>query len=561
MIVRAFLAITAQTFWNRIAERVRRMKDPRYAIGTLFAIAYFGWLFFKNRNAGKVFALLHATDLRIDILSAVAFFIMLFAWALPGDSGGLEFSEAEIAFLFPAPLRRRDLLLYKIIRAQPQALISAAAMTVVGLTGSHFIGLWLAFTTLGVYFTLVTLGRARLRLAGISWIKRLVAVVAIAIGIGYAIVRTNTISLRGLHTYQDVMPVLHSMFAQPLPRKLLFVPRTFAAAVFPLSNTMLLLACTGLVLLAITFFVIADRLNVSFEEASLVVARSRQAIRRRLVNRQPGMQVVFPRIPAPPLRDGGRPEVAIVWKNVIAMARTSFGIIVIFSIIIVMMFFAGSFFHGAETREASATMFLIFACTMPFLGPAVFANDLRLDLPRFEVLKSYPLTGERVVAAEIAAPLVVIAAIEIAALAGFFIHGGAKLSFVSTTELMVCTFLFTIPVCALQLLVRNAAPVVFPAWATRSKEDVRGFVVAGQRLLILSMNLAVLGVALLPAAIVLIPCILIAQNFLPGNPIGIALSVMPAVAILAFEVWLGIRFLGGRFDALDVSVDVDVISV
>ena len=48
--------------------------------------------------------------------------LMILAWALPSDSGGLQFSEAEIAFLFPAPLRRRDLLLYKIIRAQPQAL-------------------------------------------------------------------------------------------------------------------------------------------------------------------------------------------------------------------------------------------------------------------------------------------------------------------------------------------------------------------------------------------------------------------------------------------------------
>jgi len=35
--------------------------------------------------------------------------------------GGLDFTETEIAFLFPAPLRRRDILLYKILRAQPQA--------------------------------------------------------------------------------------------------------------------------------------------------------------------------------------------------------------------------------------------------------------------------------------------------------------------------------------------------------------------------------------------------------------------------------------------------------
>ena len=57
---------------------------------------------------------------------------MITAWALPADSGGLEFSETEIAFLFPAPLRRRDILLYKILRAQPQALFSALIMTMLG---------------------------------------------------------------------------------------------------------------------------------------------------------------------------------------------------------------------------------------------------------------------------------------------------------------------------------------------------------------------------------------------------------------------------------------------
>ena len=52
------------------------------------------------------------------------------------------------------------------------------------------------------------------------------------------------------------------------------------------------------------------------------------------------------------------------------------------------------------------------SCLFPLFGPNVFANDLRLDMPRLEVLKSYPISGERLIAAEIAAPLLVISILE-----------------------------------------------------------------------------------------------------------------------------------------------------
>ena len=109
---------------------------------------------------------------------------MITAWALPADSGGLDFTETEIAFLFPAPLRRRDILLYKIVRAQPQALFSALIMTVLGWwRNGLFVGVWAAISVLGVYFTLVSLGRARLRLMHIGFLARLAGVAAIMAGL------------------------------------------------------------------------------------------------------------------------------------------------------------------------------------------------------------------------------------------------------------------------------------------------------------------------------------------------------------------------------------------
>ena len=40
------------------------------------------------------------------------------AWLFPLDSGLLEFSEAEMQFLFPAPVSRRQLLIHRLLRSQ-----------------------------------------------------------------------------------------------------------------------------------------------------------------------------------------------------------------------------------------------------------------------------------------------------------------------------------------------------------------------------------------------------------------------------------------------------------
>jgi len=114
---------------------------------------------------------------------------------------------------------------------------------------------------------------------------------------------------------------------------------------------------------------------------------------------------------------------------------------------------------------------------------------------------------------------------------------------------------------ALQLVIRNAVPVIFPAWAGRTKEDPRGFVVTGQRLILILGNLFILGVALIPAGIVLIPSVLIASHFFKNNIAFMAVMTTPAIAVIAGEVWLGVRALGNRFDALDVSQEFDTAAV
>jgi hypothetical protein len=571
-VIGTFLTVAFLTLKNRLVQGLRRLREPRYLIGAIAGIAYFWFMFFRrSMGTGKAMVLLSKLTIStvvIDCASVVALLLMILAWALPADSGGLEFSETEIAFLFPAPLRRRDVLLYKIVRAQPQAMFSALIMTVLGRwRNGLFIGFWAAISVLSVYFTMVSLGRARLRLMHVGFLARLAGVAAIVAGLYWlAKSQFTPINFRTLKTGPAVINALAAAapFHKPFFRVILFIPRLIASAAIPVSVGMLATSIPIVLALGVVFYYIAAGLNVSFEEASIAVSQKKAARQQQAGGQRSGRSVMFRRAPAPfKLRETGPVETAVVWKNLIALMRNSIGWVVIFAAIMAFMLGISLWAHDMPMYTAIGSMLIFMASVFPLLGPNVFTNDLRLDMPRLEVLKSYPITGERLIAAEIAAPLVVISILEMlfATSASVLIGLGqvSKLTkFVATPQFIVGVLLLTLPVCAVQLVIRNAIPVLFPAWAMRSKDEPRGFVMMGQRLVTMAGNILVLAVALIPAAVVFLPSLWIAFRFFSGNPAFVAVAAMPAVAVLLAEVWIGIKALGAQFEKLDISNESDM---
>ncbi|HEX9163058.1 MAG TPA: putative ABC exporter domain-containing protein [Thermoanaerobaculia bacterium] len=561
----AFALVAFQTFWNRLVARVRKLRQPRYLAGGIAAALYFWFVIFRNAHRhGFSSSGGHVLPLQIELMSLVVLTIMILAWALPADTGGLDFTEAEVAFLFPAPLSRRQLLLYKVIRSQPSTLMTALVMSVFALHG-NFAGLWFAFSTLGIYFMLVSLGRARLRLAGINVIWRIAGVILMLAALSYAATLSfpsmpaDFLSLNGAQPSS----ALHAGWVGAL----LLVPRLFVTAVFPPDVRSFALSAAALFALAAVFFLGAIRLNVSFEEASVAVSRRKAARRNRLIGRRSGTHVMFQRI-GPPFRlaESGPAETAIVWKNVIALLRISLAWVVILTVVLVVAVIAGIAWPVPQTRVSFAFLLAALAGVFPLIGPNIFTNDLRLDLSRIEVLKSYPIAGDRLVAAEIAAPLAVISLFEIAFLGAAsmlvnLVGAPVRMQLLANPQFIVVALLFAVPVCALQLLIRNAVPVVFPGWATRPREDPRGFLMVGQRLVIMAGNLFVLFGALLPAAVVFAPSLWLAMHFFSGSPGLMAVATLPAIALIVVEVWMGTQMLGSQFERLDISADLDTIAV
>ncbi|HEX6088052.1 MAG TPA: putative ABC exporter domain-containing protein [Thermoanaerobaculia bacterium] len=569
---RAFVFVTVRSFRNRFVSRLKRLKNVRYLLSFIAGLAYF-WFFafrhlFDGRSAVRNMGL-PASELFVDLTAVLVLAMMVLAWALPKQSAGLTFSEAEIQFLFPAPITRRQLLFYKILRGQPQVFISAVVMTLVLFRGAKFIGVWACFVALSIYFTLVALGRARLKIAGVGFLVRLPVIAAAAVGLGYLLWRTVDITAIhgiGAKLRPGGVPDLPALFHGPVADTILFLPRFFGQTVLPASVGQLLLSCVVVLAAALLFFELAARTNISVEDASIRTSEKSAARRARMNEQRIGRHVTFPRIP-PPFRvpAGARPEVAIYWKNVTAGLRISSPWVMIMGVC-ALYFVVQSFSTSEPAIRLMMAMFaLMLSATFPFFGSAVFTQDMRLDLQRIELLKSYPISGERLVAAEIAGPLTFLAAVELMMLsvAAIILRTAdlpKRVEFLATPEFVVIALILATPVCAAQLLIRNAVPILVPGWALRAPDEQRGFIVMGQRLVTFAANLLVLLFVLLPAACIVVPGLLIAKFWLGGSMPMVALTTVLAAALLVFEVWLGIKFLGNQFEKLDVTDELDAVA-
>lgn len=567
--IRAFAFVTLRSFRNRIVSRLKRLRNVRYLLSFLVGMAYLWLTAFRHLFSAH-------TPLQrmrippgafyIDIVSVLVLMLMILAWALPEQSAGLTFSEAEIQFLFPAPITRRQLLLYKVLRAQPQVFISAAVMTFLTFRSGKFLGLWICFIVLSIYFMFVRLARARLKLLGIGFLIRLPVIAAVVAGLSSLLWHTvRPGEFRGIRVLRGQYPALPAPFHGPVADAILFVPRFFGHAVMPLSNPQLLASCGILLAAALLFFELAARTNIAFEEASIRASQKAASRRARIRESRIGTHVTFPRIPPPfriPAR--ARPEVAIYWKNLTAGLRISSPWLLIMAVC--ALYFLGQSFYSSEAavRTTIAGLALTLAALFPFLGSGLFTQDMRLDLPRIELLKSYPIAGERLVAAEIAAPLSFVALVEIMMLtvAAIILHAATlpgKANFLATPQFVVIALIFAAPICAAQLLIRNAVPILLPGWAMRAPDEQRGFIVLGQRLLMTAGNLLVLLFMLLPAACIVVPGLLMAKFWFHDSMPVVALTTVLGAALLFFEVWLGIRFLGRQFEKIDVTNELDMV--
>ena len=136
----ALVYLTACSFRNRVIRRFRRLKEPRYLAGAVVGSLYIYFAFLRAQwraMRATPRAALAATLGRVSTWAesggalALWLFVVL-RWAVPSARPALQFSGPEVQFLFTAPVPRRRLLHYKLLRGQIGLLFTALVALLIG---------------------------------------------------------------------------------------------------------------------------------------------------------------------------------------------------------------------------------------------------------------------------------------------------------------------------------------------------------------------------------------------------------------------------------------------
>ena len=585
----ALLYLRLTSLKNVLRSRLLRLRQPKYLLGAVVGAAYFWFFFFRPMGgvmhppfppgAGGLPEAVGGTVSLGPSLGALLLLAMLtLAWVLPTEKPGLPFTEAEAAFLFPAPLSRRALIHFKLLGSQFTILITALFFTLLssrwrgdgGNALTHAVGWWVILSTLNLHQAGAVLTLTRLIERGVSPVRRRVAVFG-----GLALVVAATVAwvwrdlraptdaeLAGVEPLTFYLSTLLNGGALGLllwPLKLVLGPFLAADA----ADFLLALAPALLVMGAHYFWVM--RMNVAFEEASLGLAEKRGAA---IAAWRSGKRATF-RTPAkgrrPPfaLADTGRPELAFLWKNLLSTvawlnART-------FRLCAVVIVVGGLWLTRHPDWHASQMTIGIFALIagayILLLGPQIARQDLRGDLANADILKTYPLPGWQLLLGELLAPVAILSGLLWLALltAGLALVPDDGLAEWLTPGLRLtggaCLALLAPPLLALQLLVPNAAVVVFPGWFQSGRTRGGGIDVMGQRLIFVFGQMILIVLALLPAALVALGAV-VTLFWIIGLPTALCCATAGVLVILFGELWLGLTWLGKRFEKLDLSAEL-----
>lgn len=587
---RALLYLRLTSLKNLLLAQLRRLRRPKYLFGALFAVAYFYFFFFRH-TSGAASTDLHGTppfswnnvsDLVGAIASFVLFLVFALMWTAPSDRPGLNFSEAEIAFLFPAPLTRRRLVHYKLLSAQFTALFQSLLYALLFHAGRLFsrdglfvvLAWWAVLSVLTLHYQASSLTLARLAsVDGRPWPARLVRGVALAVVT--LVLATGIRAILHLPPQIDLINDVDRWVPATLgdgPLGWLLWPfALFARPFFAADFASLLSALAPVLVILALHYLWVVRLNVAFEERALAHAE-RQAARVAELRRTGMLRLDAGRIAGrrPPfdLSRVRRPEFAFLWKNLLSTARPWFTPRVWLgcALALVLLFTAGRIILGDtywRLGGAMATLGAAAGALALLYGPLLTRLDLRQDLANADILKTYPLPGWRVLLGELLTPVAILTGIVWLGILAWFLgltgHQPPALSTVWMNSDMrlvfsLCAAFVTPVVTALELLIPNAVPLVFPSWFNAVRTTGPGLDLMGQRLIFGFGQVLVVCLALLPAAASAALIVFILYGWLDLAPaVCVTLATFVVTVVLVAELWCGLWLLGQRFETFDLS--------
>jgi hypothetical protein len=535
-------------------------------------LLYFWWFLFRPRGTrtpttGFATALV---DQLLPLGALALAVLLLLAWMAGSSETPFNFSLAETQFLFTAPLTRRQVIAFKVLRSQTSLLFSAI-LSVLLFSGFHFTaarfmrmgGLWLVYATLQLNFAAAAFVRANLAEHGLTgWRRRagLVLGVAVAVGLGWWSLR------RALPGIADAFNDDPALGAAALGRALhggvlgvlLWPLRALLGPLLARTPGAFAAALPGALLVLAAHYVWVVSSALSFEE---VAAEAAEKTARRIdaLRSGRGLETPLPsRVRRPALlrlAPTGSPARAILWKNLTGLARTNRPRTLIFLAIFAIAVASSLGTHAFTPFDWIAVFAAIFGGYAMVFGPFIVRFDLRRDLELVDVLKTAPVRGRDIVAGEIFSP---VAAVTAFVWTFALIAYAAELPRVTglpplgERSAMLIAALAVVPAfTGLLVTYQNAVVLLFPAWAAIGPDRATGVEAMGQRILVMVGGWLALLVGMLPGAVLAAVVAGVLQAM--GVPLvwGTAVGVVGGAATVGVTILLAVTWLGRVFDRLD----------
>ncbi|MBA3317766.1 MAG: hypothetical protein H0T50_06695 [Gemmatimonadales bacterium] len=554
--------LAARSTRNRLLRQLRRLRTPRYAVALVLGLAYL-WYIGGLQRPGPGAARVSAGTVELLAAAGVTT-VLLWTWIFGADRRALAFSRAEVTWLFPAPLTRRQLIQYKLFRGQFVILINVLLWTFLlpgrwaGAEGWRRAGaIWILITTLALHRLGVALLRSSLLEHGAAAMRARAATLAIAgVAVAAALFDAAT-AVPALQSAWDLGPkelllALRDMSLRPVPAALLLPGRLLVRPM--LAHDWAEWGRTLLPAAAIlaAHYVWVVRSDAAFEESAAAAALARQRTGRHRA-RAPR----FTARPVPRLSPAGWPGGALLWKNLAALMRTGrargavFGYLAV-GVVVALLSAVGV---SRPLLEAAGWMAAMWAAFMLVLGPQWVTNDLRADLSRLALLRSYPLRGSTVVGAETAGSTAVLTAMQLGLVGiAYIAFWGGEVRDPSPelrTAALAAAVVLLPAINFLAMLIQNGAALLLPAWVRVGPDRPIGVEALGHNMLVMS------GFVVILAALLAAPAAVAGAVFFGLEPVSGWWAGVPAAAaalvVTGLESQVLLARLGRVFEETDPS--------
>jgi ABC-2 type transport system permease protein len=566
--IRVFGYLVWRSAYNRVIRQLSHLRSPRYLAALLIGLAYL-WFIIMGQRSGPATGTMPKTEI-LELVGTVALLAAVaWGWIFGVERRVLAFSPAEVSFLFPGPVSRRGLIQFKLLRSQLLILFNAVLWTLILFRERFGVSPWLRMISIWVLLTTLSLHRL-----GASFVRtsvsehgrlgvrhRLVSLVAVGVvlvGLSWSVADALPhLTAVGTNDFREFLAAAAEAAQRPLPSALTYPFRVMIRPLIANNMTEWLAALVPALVLLGLHYVWVLRSDSAFEEAaaeaSLLRAQALAAGGPRASSPRTSRALARPLIR---LGHQGWPAGAILWKNLVAVTRTrrvrNAAVALAAAGAAVTLL---SFDPEGAPAEVAGWFAVCWAGLLIVIGPQWVRNDLRGDLLKLDLLRSYPLRGWAIVTAETAASTLLLSAIQFSLLGIGYLAFLGNQSMIPDLEnrtlFLAAAFAFLPAINFLGMLIQNGTALLYPAWVRLGSGRPGGIEALGQNMLMMIAFLALLALTLL------LPLALGAGGFLLLRAALDSWAALPAavlmLGVMAFESLLIIEWLGGIFERTDPS--------